>query len=148
MLDRNDYYVTEPQDVECYSTAQMSLAAFLGLPIANAIPIGKNARSMGNRKAARQSVALGALGTVIVLTMACLLPGFTSILPIANVLGVQQWYKQTQEAAFRDHIAQGGERGPWAVPIGLGMLVLILMGAIIYFGIVMLVVLGWSKGDG
>ena len=140
--------MTEPQNVKLYSKAQVSLAAFLGLPIAGAILIGKNARSMGNRKAGRQSVAVGALGTVTVLTMACFLPGFTLILPIANVLGVQQWYKQTQEAAFKDHIAQGGERGPWAVPIGLGMVVLILMAAIIYFGIVMLVVLAWSKGDG
>ena len=140
--------MTEPQNVRLYSEGQVTLATFLGLPIAGGILIGKNARAMGNPKAARQSIAVGAVGTVIVLATALLLPPLTLILPVAYVIGVQQWYKQTQEAAFKDHLAQGGERGSWAVPIGVGLVVLILISAIIFYGVAMIGLLAWSRGDG
>ena len=140
--------MTESQDVRLYSKAQVSLAAFLCLPIAGGILIGKNARAMGNPEAARQIVKKSAVWTVIALTAALFLP---FAVPIANVFVVQHWYRQTQEAAFKDHIAQGGEKASWAAPIGFGlagMVVLILVLAIISYCALMIVEFAWSTGDG
>ncbi len=128
----------EPQNIKLFSKAQVSLATFLGAPIAGAILIGKNHKASGHPKAARQSCTVGIVGTAILLIVAFFLPdNFPNVvLPIASLIAVRQWYIQVQEATFKTHIAEGGEKGSWGLTVGIGLLFLVLIMALI-FGVVM-----------
>ena len=121
-----------------FSKAQVSLATFLGAPIAGAILMCKNCKAMGQPKGAQQSITTGIIGTVIILVIAFFLPDNIPdmILPIASLFAVQQWYKQTQEESFKSHISRGGGKGSWWFAIRIGLSCLILIFAVI-FGVVM-----------
>jgi hypothetical protein len=131
--------MTEGRDIKLFSQAQVSLATFLGSPMAGALLIRRNHQALGHGKAAQQSLIVGLVGTTIVLVAGFFLPDNVPnlVLPIASLLAVQQWYKQGQEHLFKAHVANGGQKGSWATAIGIGVLLLIVIMAII-IGVVLI----------
>ena len=130
--------MTEPKGITLFSKAQVSLATFLGAPIAGALLMRMNYKALGHAKAAQQSLIVGTVGTAFLLVLAFFLPdNFPNlVLPIASIFAVRQWYKQAQEATFKTHVANGGQKGSWGTAIGLSFLFLVLILAIV-FGAVM-----------
>ena len=131
--------MTGPQDIKLFSKAQVSLATFLGAPIAGALLMRLNYKALGHAKAAQQSLTVGIVGTAILLVVAFLLPEDfpTFILPLAALFAVQHWYRKTQEETFKTHVANGGRKGSWGTTMGLSLLLMVVIFTVI-FGVVML----------
>jgi hypothetical protein len=132
--------MTVPSNIKLFSRAQVCVATLLGAPVAGAILMGKNYKSLGQTKAAGQTLAVGLIGTGILIVAAFLLPAKfpNSVLPIASVVAVYQWYKQAQEDQVNSHFSAGGEKGSWWLAVGIGVLCLAVIMAIIFAAVLVL----------
>jgi hypothetical protein len=124
-----------------YSPALMTVATFLGAPVAGCILLAHNYRVLGKQSAARHWLIWGSIGTALLLVVAYFLPDkFPHMaLPIGYTVGMHQAVKQVHGAEYAAHIAAGGAKGSvWAaVGVGLACFCTIL-------GVFVLVVLVWD----
>lgn len=120
-----------------FTVWQVTLATFLGSPIAGCLLLAKNYRNLGNHSGAWKSVAAGIGATVMVFVLAFLLPEKfpTFAVPAAYTFGLQQAAKYLQG----DLIEASGKKASWlfTIAIGLGSLIVVLA---MFFVIVMLVI--------
>ncbi len=88
-----------------FSVGQITLATFLGMPIAGCLLLARNYRELGNGGAAWQSLAAGIASTILLLLIAFWLPeNFPNMaLPVAYCFGMRQLvnYLQGSEIANR-----------------------------------------------
>jgi hypothetical protein len=119
-----------------FKPTAISLATFLGSPIAGSIVMAINYKRMGRKSTAGKAVALGFLGTVALGALASVLPaGFPAIVPaIAGLAVMGTLAKALQEDEFRAHVAAGGAvASNWraagvAVVVSISLLVMIFAG--------------------
>jgi threonine/homoserine/homoserine lactone efflux protein len=124
--------MVESSSVRLYSKIQVSVATLLGSPFAGAVLMFLNYRSLEMNKKAAQSLVIGGGATLLLLLVAFLLPENSPnfILPLASIVAIQEWYKRSQEEAFRNHVARGGRKGSWWVSIGVSLSLLVLVVAV------------------
>ncbi|MGH7782589.1 MAG: hypothetical protein ACREO5_01925 [Candidatus Binatia bacterium] len=119
-----------------YSLGQITLAIFLGSPIAGCLLVAKNYRTLGKNEAALQSLLVGVILTPVLFSVAYLLPvNFpNTVLPVAYTVGMREGIRHLQGDAISKYM-EAGRKGSWMVAtlVGLGCLVLI---AIFVFGLV------------
>jgi len=103
---------------ELYSVGQITLATFLGMPIAGCLLLAHNYRELGNTTAGRLSFAAGLVATILLLALAFWLPeNFPNMaLPVGYCFGMRQLvaYLQGGEIANR-------RKGSWVISIAAGV---------------------------
>ncbi len=82
-----------------FSVGQITLATFLGMPIAGCLLLAQNYRELGKGGVAWQSLAAGVASTILLLLIAFFLPeNFPNMaLPVAYCIGMQQLVKYLRE---------------------------------------------------
>src|SRR5258708_4459455 len=120
-----------------FSVAQITLAAFLGSPIAGCLLLARNYRELGKGGAAWQALFAGTASSILVFLLAfCLPENFPNMaLPFAYCFGLRQLAKYLQGEAIYNHFMTGGRRGSWVITIvmGLGCLAVIF---VLLFGLI------------
>ena len=121
---------SERETIRLYSPALITLATFLGAPVAGCILLAHNYRALGKTATARQILIWGTLGTVLLLVVAFFLPDNfpNSALPIGYTVGMNQAVKKVHGKDYESHIASGGAKGStWkAILTGVGCLCVII----------------------
>jgi hypothetical protein len=122
-----------------FSVGQITLATFLGAPIAGSLLLAWNYRVFQKAGAAFQSIVYGLVSTIILLVIAFLLPEKfpNSVLPIAYCLAMRQLVSYLQGDAIAGHLAVGGDKGSWAVTVVVGIGCLVVLFALV-FGLLLL----------
>jgi len=120
-----------------FSIGQITLATFLGAPIAGCLLTAQNYRVLGKVNAAWQTLAVGIVLTVLVFIVAFALPeNFPNIvLPVAYTVGCRESVKYLQGDVIASREAQGA-RGSWPIAIGVGIGCLVLLFGLILVGVV------------
>ena len=122
-----------------FSVGQITLATFLGAPIAGSLLLAWNYRVLQKASAAFQSIVYGLVSTIILLVIAFLLPEKfpNSILPVAYCFAMRQLVSYLQGDTIAAHLAAGGGKGSWAVTVAVGIGCLVVLFALV-FGLLML----------
>jgi hypothetical protein len=118
-----------PPAFKLYTIGQISLAAFLGSPVAATLLMRANLVRLGDAKRARWVLWAGIAATVVLFAIALVLPDATprSLLPVLYTFGVTAWAR----ALFADPIAlharaQGAVESSWKAA-GLSLLMLLVV---------------------
>ena len=129
---------TEVTTSRLYSPKQVSLAAFLGSPVAACWCLARNYRQLGNLGSAQKWLIWGGGGSFVFLVIVCMIPGAQQfphiIIPLAYSLAFQEVAKRIQGDAVAQHISTGGRLASWWLVVGISLLFLIGV-----FGLLMLV---------
>lgn len=121
-----------------FTVGQVTTATFLGSPIAGAVLLALNYRTLGEPTKARQAVVWGVVATAALMVLSWFLPeSFPNmILPVAYTIGIAQLTKQLQGPAIERHLAEGGARGSHWKSVGVGLAgllaVVVVMVALIF----------------
>jgi hypothetical protein len=121
-----------------FSVGQITLATFLGMPIAGCLILARNYRVLGKDGAAWQSLGAGIVSTLLLFLIAFFLPeNFPNIaLPMAYCFGMRQLVQYLQGGAIDNHLKAGGRKGSWAITIAVGLGCLVIIFGFI-FGLIM-----------
>ena len=117
-----------------YSIGQITLATFLGSPIAGCLLLAHNFRELRVAKRALHSLIWGVAMTVVLFVAASWLPeNFpNTALPAGYCFAMRQISKHFQGVSISNHFSAGGKKGSWAATIGIGLASLVLL-----FGVVL-----------
>jgi hypothetical protein len=109
--------------VKLYSPALITLATFLGAPVAGCILLAHNNRMLGRRAAARQWLLWGTVGTALLLVVAFLLPDKLPhyVLPIGYTVAMHQVVERLYGPEYTRHIDNGGPAGSAWKAVGIGL---------------------------
>lgn len=123
-----------------FSVGQMTVATFIGSPIAGCLLLARNYRNLGKKDAAFNSFAVGLLSTIFVFIIAFSLPEkFPNfVLPMAYTIGMREGLKYLQGDVIAAYEAQE-EKASWLIAIGVGIGCLILVTALA-IGVVFLLI--------
>jgi hypothetical protein len=129
-----------PTKSKLFSVGQITLAAFLGSPIAGCLLLARNYRELGKGGTAWQALLAGTASSILVFLLAfCLPENFPNMaLPFAYCFGLRQLTKYLQGEAISNHFMTGGRRGSWVITIviGLGCMAVIF---VLLFGLIIVV---------
>ena len=116
-----------------YSQGQVLLATFLGSPLAAGWLIAANQKALSKVEAARNSVVLGVIATILLMIASLILPDNFPVmaLPLASLFAVQQWYKHLCGVSFQIHMEEKGLKGSWGITVGIAVMCLILIMALL-----------------
>jgi hypothetical protein len=122
--------LTSVSDSKLYSVGQITLATYLGAPIAGCLLLAQNYRALGKRDAVWQPLVAGIASTILLFIITFFLSeDFPSkILPAVYTSMMYGFARQWQGDAINNHLQAGGRKGSWAatIMIGLGCLVIVL----------------------
>ena len=124
-------------NAKLHTVGGITLATFLGSPLAGAIAMALNYRRSGNRRAARKAVLWGIVGTAALIAVSFLLPQSFHATPIAlaSILSMRQLAKSLQGAMLQQHKAAGGITASMWRSAGLGLLVLAAVAVVLFAAI-------------
>jgi hypothetical protein len=132
--------MTEIQTAEtpsgvAYSIKQITVAAFLGGPLAAFCFLALNYRLFQQSRNALLSIVAGILGTIAILAIAVILPPWfpNIVLPIAYTLGLRGLADILQGALLDEHARNGGRIGSWWVVIGISVLGIAILVVLVFF---------------
>jgi hypothetical protein len=121
-----------------YSVGQITLATFLGTPLAGALILARNHQALGKSGSAWREVAIGGAATVLLVVLGFILPenfpaaGFS----IGSCVGMYYYAKESQGDAIESHLKPGGSKGSWAVTVIVGIICsVILFGLLFLFAL-------------
>lgn len=121
-------------DGKLFSLGQITLATFLGAPVAGSLLVARNYEALENRGAAWRSLAAGIGATILLAVIGFLLPENTpgTGLSIGSCVAAYMTAKSYQGDTIDRHLNAGGRQGSWGLTVGLGLLCgTILLGLII-----------------
>jgi|SRR6516165_5607473 hypothetical protein len=114
-----------------YSAKAITLATFLGAPIAGCILLAHNFRKLGDTRAATAAVIWGIVITAVIMIVCFFLPEKfpNSVIPAVYTVSMYQFVKHRQAEALSEHVKHGGSlASAWAAAgIGLVWLCLLLL---------------------
>lgn len=115
---------TETASGPAYSIKQITVAAFLGGPLAAFWLLALNYRLFQQSRNALFSIIAGILGTIAVLAIAVVLPPWLPniVLPVAYTLGLRGLADILQGALLDEHARNSGRVGSWWVVVGISVL--------------------------
>ncbi len=123
-----------------FSVGQITLATFIGMPVAGCLLLAQNYKNLGKFRIAWQTLVLGVVSTIILFFIAfCLPENFpNAVLPMVYTVVMRQLVKYLQGNEIAFHEAQG-KKGSWAVAIGIAIGCLILIMALVFGAILLFV---------
>jgi len=115
--------------VPLYSANQVALATFFGTVLGGSIVLALNERRLGRSQAALVAVALGVLGTLVVVGLAFVLPDGAPSAPfgLVSILALRAIAARRQQALFDQHVGFGGKRASSWAAFGLGLASLVVV---------------------
>ncbi|MDQ1593225.1 MAG: hypothetical protein QOG71_3852 [Pyrinomonadaceae bacterium] len=119
-----------------YSVGQITLATYLGAPVAGCLLLARNYRALGKSDAAWQPIVVGIASTILLFTIAFLLPeNFPDkVLPFGYTSAMYWFARQWEGGAIDNHLNAGSRKGSWAVTIVVGLgCTAIVLGLLIAF---------------
>ena len=121
---------TQLSDGKLFSNAQITVATFLGAPLAGCLLLARNHQVLGKGAAAWQPLVIGIVTTTLLVILGLLLPENVPGpgLSIGSCIGMYYYAKQWEGGAIEAHLKAGAPQGSWAaaVFIGLGCSVLLI----------------------
>lgn len=139
---------TVSTSVKTYSPGQVAWATFLGSPIAGCVLLAINYRRFGKPDAATAALALGAVGTALLLVVAFTLPeDFPgSLLTGAYTLVMYQCAKSLQRGDHYRCLMNGGTKASSWAATGIGLLSSVCL-IIAIFGVLLVAPEAWFSED-
>jgi hypothetical protein len=138
MADTEETNLDETTGDKVFSVGQITLATFIGAPIAGCLLLSHNYLIAGKKKEARLSLAWGGIATALVLLLSSLLPtGFPNgALPFGYCFAMQQTAKRLQGNAIAEALQASASKGSWWMTTGIGIgcllaIVVIVLGLLI-----------------
>ncbi|HEX7318109.1 MAG TPA: hypothetical protein VF297_29670 [Pyrinomonadaceae bacterium] len=129
---------TQLSDGKLFSTGQITLATFLGAPLAGFLLLARNYQVLGKGATAWQPLLVGVVTTALLVILGLLLPENVpgTGLSMGSCIGMYYYVKQWQGGAIDAHLKAGARQGSWAavVVLGLGCSV-VLIGLLIAFAL-------------
>ena len=111
----------------------VSLATFLGTPVAGASLMALNDRRLGRAGRAVTTLVLAVAVTALVILLGWNIPqGFSAPIAIALVVAMRYIALSLQGAAVKDHLQRGGRLGSKWTAFGVGMAFLIAFFAVVF----------------
>lgn len=106
-----------------FSTGQITLATFLGAPLAGCLLLARNYQLLGKGAAAWQPLLIGVVTTAVLFTLALLLPENVPGLALSggSCIGMHYYAKQWEGGAIEAHLKSGARQGSWAAAVALGI---------------------------
>jgi hypothetical protein len=117
-----------------YSPAQVVAASLIGSPRPAFYVLAQNYRAAKQPTSARFMLVVGIIVTVLLMTMALILPDNTPFWTVTLFCAIctHQIAKLAQGTLMADHLAAGGRISSWWVAIGVGFLGLLVNLAVIF----------------
>jgi uncharacterized membrane protein AbrB (regulator of aidB expression) len=103
-----------------YSARQISVASFIGSPLAAAMIAASNFRKLGQPTQARNLVLWGVIGTIVVMAIAFVLPDRIPqvFFPLAYSLGIRAAAAKSFDSIVKEQKDAGSKMGSWWPVIG------------------------------
>jgi hypothetical protein len=113
----------ENRCIYLYSPWQITIATFLGGPVAGCILLSHNYQALEKVAVAKKVLLWGIAGTIALIIIGFSLPqNFpNSILPLAYTIGMHQAVKQMHQKEYAIHVASGGAKGSAWTVVGVAM---------------------------
>jgi hypothetical protein len=120
-----------------YSTKQITLATFLGGPLAGCWLLSLNYRLFEQPRNAFFSIIAGILGTIAVLAISLVLPPWLPkiVLPVAYTLAVRGIADPLQGSLLDEHARNGGRVGSWWIVVGIAVLCIAILFGLVFAAI-------------
>ena len=117
-----------------YSTKQISLATFLGSPLAGCWFLSLNYRRFNQPRNALFSIIGGVLSTIGLLATTLILPPWfpNIILPVACALAMRGIAEGLQGNLLADHAGAGGRIASWWIVVGISLLIVGILFGILF----------------
>ncbi len=124
--------VPAPPPYGLYTVGGVTLAAFLGGPIAGSVLIAINEKRLGRREVARNALLLGFLGTAALVGLGAALPDAAAKgLPIGSIFGMRQIALGLFGPRLEAHTKAGGKLVSLWHAAGVGLLALVAQLAVV-----------------
>ncbi len=123
-----------------FTDLQISVATFVGMPIAGCLLLAQNYRNLGRASSGWKTLILGLVSTIVLFIVAFSLPErfLNFVLPMAYTIGMRQLVKYLQGDIIASQEAQG-KKGSWAVTVGISIGCLVLIMAFIFGAVILFV---------
>ena len=118
----------ENNDLKIFTNKAISIATFFGGPLAAGLLISKNFKVFGNENAARNSIFIGIISTILLLTGGFLIPenfvvkSLQALIPTIYTALVYFLVEKLQGQKIRDFLANNGRSAPNLQAVGYGLL--------------------------
>lgn len=130
--------LTSVSGSKLYSVGQITLATYLGAPLAGCLLLAHNYRVLGKSDDVWPLLVLGVASMVLLVIIAFLLPeNFPhKVLPIAYTSGIYYFARQWEGDAINNHLKAGSRKGSWVATIAVGIgCAVILLGLFVAFAL-------------
>jgi hypothetical protein len=116
-----------------YSPRQISLAAFLGSPIAAGWFFSRNYAALGDESSSSRSLWLGMAATVGVIALANALPAKfpSALLPILYTAAIEQYASRCFKTKYEKQLAKGGSKGSWWTVVRISIVICVILIAVL-----------------
>ena len=134
MADTKETNLDETTRDKVFSVGQITLATFLGAPIAGCLLLSHNYLHVRETKKARYALAWGAAATALILFIASLLPaGFPNgALPVGYCIATRQLATHLQGSAIEQALEAGASKASWLMTTGVGIGCLLAIFVIVF----------------
>ena len=118
----------ENNDLKIFTNKAISIATFFGGPLAAGILISKNFKVFGNENAARNSIFIGIISTILLLTGGFFIPennvlkSLQALIPTICTALVYFLVEKLQGQKIRDFLTNNGRTAPNRLAVGYGLL--------------------------
>ena len=131
-------------DTMLYSVGQITLATFLGAPLAGGWLIARNYKALGQPEKAGMNLFWSIVGTLVLIGLAFVLPdNFPNIgISVVSVIAVKSWADAQFGKLLGRHRAANGKVHSWWRAVGIGVLCLAIMITAIMIVVFLLYMLG------
>lgn len=125
--------LTDEAGGKLYSVGQITLATFLGTPVAGSLILARNHQALGKSGSAWTMVLVGAGATILLVILGLVLPegvpatGFS----FGACIAMYYYAKDSQGATIENHLKAGGSKGSWAVTVLVGIICSIILFALL-----------------
>jgi len=116
---------TEEQTKELYSCGQVVLATMIGSMLACSILLARNYEVLNDEANAKNALTVGIGAAIAVLAIYSLVPYSLYewfALQAVWMFAAREWFKLSQGAAFKEHLAAGGKKASAWTALGIGFL--------------------------
>jgi hypothetical protein len=124
--------ITKPKQL--YSRAGVTIATFIGMPLAGCLLLAANYRQLENTRAALKCIIWGAAVSIMLLVGAYFLPDSTpnSVVPIAYTIAMFNLATRLQGNIFTTHLQNGGRAASNWKAAGVGFLALLMILGLVF----------------
>jgi len=129
----------ENKNLRLYSPMQISIAAFIGSPVAACWCFAQNYKQLGKPETALKWLIWGCGLSFVAIFILCLLPLSKNfphyIIPLAYSIGLREVANRIHGDTVKQHILAGGRLVSWWMVAGIRLLFLVAVCAILFTGL-------------